>query len=263
MLQFYGVALGLTQEISYLIKNKKHKGDKVMEDYSLQSNEVVLYEGKATFGNNKTSSELLLTNINIVVITKTKKLFSKEQVDLKHFPVENIKIYNDVPQIKQHDCMVEIYFTNTEITLNFDSKFLAYKFANAANKLLTGKSVSKRGAEKVKEAMNFVDDTFGINTVGAIKSVVKNGVVGAAFGGFGKKVEAKAKSGNTLTEVISATKDLIVKKTKKEEHPKIETNSALSVDDQIETLKKLKDLLNTGIITQEEFDAKKKQIMEL
>jgi|GEM_PF-420587 len=238
-----------------------------MENYFLQSNEAVLYKGEATFGNNRTSSELFLTNINIVVITKTKKLFSKEQVDLNNFPVEDIKVYNDVPQIKQNGCMIEIYLTNTEITLDFDSKFTAHKFANAANKLVTGKSMSERGAEKVRGVVNLVDDTLGISTVGTIKSVVENGVengvVGTVFGGFGKKAHAQAKGGNTLTEILSVTKGVLGKKTNEEERPKIETSPAMSVDDQIETLKKLKDLLDTGIITQEEFDAKKKQIIGL
>lgn len=37
----------------------------------------------------------------------------------------------------------------------------------------------------------------------------------------------------------------------------------MSVDEQVETLKKLKDLLDSGILTQEEFNAKKREIMGL
>jgi hypothetical protein len=148
------------------------------------------------------------------------------------------------------------------MTLNFDSKFAAYKFATAANKLITGKSVSERGAEKVKGAVSLIDKTLGISTVGTIKSVVENGVVGTVFGGLGKKSQVKTKGSNTITEMLGVTKGLIDKKTI-EEHPKVEATPAMSVENQIETLKKLKDLLDTGIITQEEFDAKKKQIMQL
>lgn len=39
--------------------------------------------------------------------------------------------------------------------------------------------------------------------------------------------------------------------------------STMSIDEQIETLKKMKDLLDAGILTQEEFDTKKKEIMGL
>ena len=34
-------------------------------------------------------------------------------------------------------------------------------------------------------------------------------------------------------------------------------------DDQIETIKKLKDLLDSGVLSQEEFDTKKKEILNL
>ena len=36
-----------------------------------------------------------------------------------------------------------------------------------------------------------------------------------------------------------------------------------TLDEQVETLKKYKELLDAGIITQEEFDAKKRQVMGL
>lgn len=43
----------------------------------------------------------------------------------------------------------------------------------------------------------------------------------------------------------------------------IDQGKKMSFDEQIETLKKLKDILDAGILTQEEFDAKKKEIMGL
>ena len=45
--------------------------------------------------------------------------------------------------------------------------------------------------------------------------------------------------------------------------PTAETKSKMSLDEQIETLKKLKELVDIGILTQEEFDAKKKEIRGL
>lgn len=40
-------------------------------------------------------------------------------------------------------------------------------------------------------------------------------------------------------------------------------SSSMSIDEKIETLKKLKELVDMGVLTQEEFDAKKKEIMGL
>ena len=42
-----------------------------------------------------------------------------------------------------------------------------------------------------------------------------------------------------------------------------EPTQSLSLDEQIETLKKLKDLVDAGILSEEEFDAKKKEVMGL
>lgn len=42
-----------------------------------------------------------------------------------------------------------------------------------------------------------------------------------------------------------------------------EVSESLSFNEQIETLKKLKDLMDAGILTEEEFNIKKKEIMGL
>ena len=47
-----------------------------MEHYDLEEDEVVLYKGKVSLQNQKGITELILTNINFVLITKQKKLFS-------------------------------------------------------------------------------------------------------------------------------------------------------------------------------------------
>ncbi len=242
-----------------------------MENYSLQSNEVVLYKGNASiderkpntegFLTNITNREVMLTNINIVLILKTKKMFAKEEVDIQIFPVADIKIFNDIPQLKQSDYKVEIYFTDLEITLDFLSKSEARKFVGAVYEFLTGKSISERGASKVKGTINVVNDALGIDTVGTLKNVVENGLVGNIFGSLGKKTRQNAKSIDALTEVVSVTKGLLGKKTSEEENTKSERNIEMSIDDQIESLKKLKELLDCGILTQEEFDIKKKRIM--
>ena len=70
-----------------------------------------------------------------------------------------------------------------------------------------------------------------------------------------------AKSIDALTEVASVTKGLLGIKTSEEESTKSVNNIEMSIDDQIEAIKKLKELLDCGILTQEEFDIKKKRIM--
>ena len=239
-----------------------------MEDYLLQGNEAVLYKGRASFesGNIRNTSEILLTNINLVAIIRTKKIFQTEQVEVKTYPVSEIKMYNGIPQVKEKNGIVEIYFANTEVKLNFYSKISAIPFMNAANKLITGKSMSERGAEKFKGAVSLVDDTLGIKSVETMKGVLENGVVGAVFGGTRKKGNTSnnmSSVANTIADVVSVTKGFIGDKTTDSSSARREEIKGESLSEQIEAIKELKGLVDTGILTQEEFDAKKKQIMGL
>lgn len=244
-----------------------------MEKYSLQPNESLLYKGECHLVNKNErpldsllsteNTELLLTNLNLVFIKKTKKIFAKGQVEVEVYEIENIKIYNEIPQIKQNESRVEIYLKNDEKILDFLSKHEARKFINITYELLTGKSKSARGVEKVKGAVNLVDNTLGIDTVNAVKSVVEKGVAGTILGGFGKKVSNATKSTSTVKEALSITKELLGKKSTVEVAEKSEIKTTLSYGEQLKTIKEMKDLLDAGILTKEEFDAKKKEILGL
>lgn len=234
-----------------------------MEDYALQPTEVVLFRGRAALGGAGLYSEVLLTNINLVQVTRTKKMFSKEQVNINVFPVESVKIYNSIPQIKQTSSKVDIFLTTSEIALSFESRSEARKFFNATYELVSGKSMSQLDADKVRGTLGLVDSALGIDTIGTIKNVMEKGVFGTIFSGLGKISRGQGAGGSTLTEAVSITQGLIGGTVSEEASLKAETVSSISFDDQIETLKKFKDLLDTGVITQEEFDAKKKQVMRL
>lgn len=204
-----------------------------MEHYNLAADESVLFRSDADKG-----VTVILTNINLVVITKTKKPFSKEQVTVDVYPKENIKMYNDVPQVKQSGYDVEVFLTTTEVKITFVSKIEAHKFVSIAFDLLTGKTGGERGAAKVKGAIGIVDDTLGIDTVGTVKTVLENGVTRSVLGVFGKKI-GKPQSAAAVPKA---------------------TDTPTS-DSPAEKLKKLKELLDAGIITQDEFDAKKQEIL--
>ena len=157
-----------------------------MENYNLRTDEVVLYKGNVILKNKKGTTELILTNINLVFINKYKALFSKEEITVLEFPVHSIKMYEGEPQIKAKGHTVEIYLLESEVEIEFDAKMELHKFINATNKLLTGESSVQKGAKKVKDTIGLVDDTLGINTVQATSNVLKNGIVGNITGAIGK-----------------------------------------------------------------------------
>lgn len=243
----------------------------MVEHYQLQSDEVILYEGEVTKTDKypkeslksafsvTPSSELILTNKNLVLTTRSKKLFSKEEVTIDVYPMDEVKIYNDTPQIKQSKVSTEIYMTSGELYFDFNSKIEAAKFFQAAVQLLTGKTLAKRSAEKVKGGIELVDDTLGINTVDSVKGVLENGLMGTLFSGFKK---GKPSAGKTISKAKDASE---IAKAMLNAAPQknVEHTQSYTYDQQIDALNKLKALLDAGVLTQEEFEAKKKEILNL
>ncbi len=202
-----------------------------MKFYQLQPNETVIYQCNACGG-----TEVVLTNLNLVLLKRTKKLLSQDEITVDVYQKDDIKIYNSIPQIKQKNSSVEIYLTNTEIMIDFGSKSDAHKFTNAAIELLTGKTAAVRGAEKVKNAVALIDDTLGIHTMDTVKNVLEKGVVHGPLGLIGNK---NGKNGMmaTLNNVAQNLLD----------------SNGSETNGEMETLRKLKDLLDAGVITQDEF----------
>lgn len=248
-----------------------------MNNYQLTSDETVLYKGAILNYSEKEKHnsfgstviyELILTNLNMIFVTKVKKLLSKEESSYNVIPIDTIKIYNDKPQVKQKGTDFVVYFTNQEYSFSLPSKLEAVKFHNKIMELLTGKSMSIRNSEKFKSAVNIVDDTLGIDSLGTVTSVLQNGVKGTIFNGITKKT-ATAKP--STKKIINSVLDVIGSDNSNNGNNdnviSIEANTNKTVksinDEQIETIKKLKDLLDLGVLSQEEFDAKKKEILGL
>lgn len=229
-----------------------------MTNYTLQPNETILYQGNVFIERRTATVEMMLTNHNLVFVITTRKFLSKSQLDVEVYPIEEIKIYNDIPQIKQKNNRVEIFLSYGEVVVLFTSMFEASKFVNAALHLLTGKTMAERSADKFKGAVGLVDNTLGIDTVNTVKTVLENGIAGTLLGGLGKNSALKHTS--TAREVVGIAKDLMgVASTQAQ----ISASTTTLTDEQVETLKKLKELVDMGILTQEEFDAKKKQLLGL
>lgn len=129
--------------------------------------------------------------------------------------------------------------------------------------LVTGKSVSVRNSEKFKSAVDLVDNTLGIDSLGTVTGVLQNGVKGVLFNGISKSTDgSKLSSKKIINKVLDVIVNDSEKETKNIEQAKADKNHLID-DEQIEAIKKLKDLLDLGVLSQEEFDAKKKELLGL
>ncbi len=214
-----------------------------MSHYTLQAHEVVLFKGQATFDNQGISSDVMLTNLNLVRITKEKKVFSRESVQVEICPLQEVKLYNREPQVKQLGGKVELYTINKLMLIDFGNILIARKFVGLMFDLLTGQTAAQRGAGKVREAVDVLDGALGINTVDAVVGLVSKSTPGGILGGLAK-IALQQTAAQQPVSAASNTK-----------------SAAMSLDEQMEALKKLKGLLDNGIITQAEFEAKKAQVM--
>lgn len=139
-----------------------------MKNYELKTDEVVLYKGDIMQRNTYTTSQLILTNYNIIFDSD----INQDVVVTESYPIEEVKMYNGEPQIKTKGNIVEIYFMSTEKEFQFMSKLELIKFINTAKKLLTGKNKFERGAEKYKKAMQTFNKAIDDETVASTKNAI-------------------------------------------------------------------------------------------
>lgn len=236
-----------------------------MENYALLPNEIVIFEDNVHIKGSTTFDHLVLTNQRIIIICTEKKIFKKDTVTVMEFPVSDIKMYNGKPQVSQKVDTVTIYFTSSTIIATFSSFLKAAKFTTKATELITGEGFVKKGAGKVKSAIGLVDETLGINTMGTITGVLENGVGKTLFKGISTPI-SKLQKANSKVETISAVANgasAVIQATSKASATPETTGIEISYEQKIESVKKLKELVDMGILSDEEFETKKKEILGL
>lgn len=269
-----------------------------MADYTLKHDEVRLFKGSGTLRGQDTAKftetvtyELILTNQNIVIIKTISKMFSKPRNEVSVYPVETIKVYNGEPQVKQNRYDVEVFLTTGEIRFGFSSTNDAHSFVDEVFLLITGKSASDHAADravnKVKKGIGRADDALGISTVGTVKTVLENGIARTLLGGFAPrqaKMSAKQIAAAGAIDVAKNVLDAKVSKGEPEAVPSAAEGQAVtetvadaaaptneqipadtleSYSQKLELVAKMKSLVDAGVLTQEEFDIKKKELLGL
>lgn len=115
----------------------------------------------------------------------------------------------------------------------------------------------ERGSAKIKGAVEIMNDTLGVNTLETLKNVLESGITGAAFG----KDILKNKTSNTVREALGTAHTIIGNDQTSSLEAEATISKSISYEKQIETIKNLKELLDADILTQEEFEVKKKEIL--
>ena len=200
-------------------------------------------------------TQCLLTNLSLVFVSTIKRAFQKPEIKVKKFPVNEIKMYNGTPPDQADRQGVHHLLPQLRSNFYFLSATDSFRFNNQAMELLTGKSATARSAEKVKSTLDLVDNTLGIHTAGTVQAALSKSVTRTAVGVLGKVLP-----GGRMTRAALGLASNLLNASQNQPTANV---SPASEADSLEALKKLKELADAGVITQEEFTAKKKQLLHL
>lgn len=140
-----------------------------MKYYNLDEDEVPLYKGKVILKNANGETNLILTNKKFVFINITKNEQGIEVISNVEYPVHEVKEYKGKYQVLKKGNVVEIYFLHNEMEFAFEKHSECQKFMNEAIKLLTGKNLFERGAEKFFKGKECVDNSLHIDSSAIVK----------------------------------------------------------------------------------------------
>lgn len=220
-----------------------------MFNYSFREDEALLHNAKIKLDESEDIAELYLTNLFITVIKTSKTDESIKEA----FPysVTEIKYYNGAPQIRRNGLHFDIFFLNTVISFSFFDKKDAKIFMNQTLTLLTGKTAAQRNVDSFNGLIGFIDETLDIDTTSTVKEAAKAVKDKGIIGLFGVKAVARNKGANKNDNLLE---------NKEAENPtKPEKNDDFEL--QYNRLKKLKELYDAEILTKEEYEQKKKELL--
>jgi hypothetical protein len=253
-----------------------------MDGLELASDEVVLYTGSISKYSSvwrdarryalldAVKQRVVLTNRRLAFEMEIHKLVGAPVYEYESFDLASLKTYDDRPYVKATGLVLDVYAEDETVSITFNGKLALMKFRRELDSAATGVAASTRRAQKVRSAVGTVDDALGIDTMGTVRDVVTGSIVGTVAQGVGALI-GSAVAGAVGTERVQEAFDDgkgFVKsalgfgrngKAVAEEPVQPEP----SFDEKVEAVKKLKELLDMGVLTQTEFDMKKAELLGL
>lgn len=190
-----------------------------MEYYNLSEDEAVLFKGNVILNDKVGATQLVLTNKNLVFITKTLDPNNEFIAYSDIYSIEEVKIFKNKPQIEFKNMGVEMYLKTTELYFTFDTKKELSLFKSAIIDLLTGKTSAERNAQKVKGAIGLVNETLDVDIVQSAGNLIHDGVM-SIF----------EKTGNSIADGIKKSQLLFNKNSNKKSNKHLENKNEKSND---------------------------------
>ena len=147
-----------------------------MENYTLKDNEIILYRGETvlmpdgkTDGKNAVTSDLLLTNHNIVISIKKRKLM-RTMTETFVYSLSDVKVYDEKVQVIRRKDTVDIYLKDCELFLGFAKEKEAKQFCDNAIREISGESKFVRSVKKTRKVIKETNEALDIDIVEIAKT---------------------------------------------------------------------------------------------
>lgn len=256
--------------------------------------------GGSLFGKSFVPGDFLLTNCNIIFVEKKTNPFAKEK-DVFSCPIEQILTYCGMAQAqvsqsggRKGNFHLTIYCRDSkeEFSFSYEDKQKLQQLVERINEIRMGTldtydpekvgfrlSVNKKIASAVRSAKPIAADLADISkpfvqvaaATSTIRTTTSGRIVNKALdvvdtisdkvnknSGMAQTTEAGlADQGSSPERAFG--QDMTPENTEFSESQE----STMTFDEQIDALKKLKELVDAGVLTQDEFNTKKKNIMGL
>lgn len=240
VMQFFGMALRLAQELSYLYGGGDLWSDGQIDDEKVKS-QLIMYCG-VMFGVSGAVSGVRVLSTQIAKTT------------LKKLPQKALTKTFWYPMIKQIGKALSIKVTKATVAQGVSKAIpvIGGVISGGLNFASMMPMAKRLSAALDKATFDYSEDEYE-SDLDVIDKIATGEIIAAPESD--KKEEIKQKLSETVNDAKKGVSSIIGKFVKRED----EVQKA----DPVEEIKKFKELLDLGVITQEEFDKKKKEVLNL
>ena len=240
VMQFFGMALRLAQELSYLYGGGDLWSDGQIDDEKVKS-QLIMYCG-VMFGVSGAVSGVRVLSTQIAKTT------------LKKLPQKALTKTFWYPMIKQIGKALSIKVTKATVAQGVSKAIpvIGGVISGGLNFASMMPMAKRLSAALDKSTFDYIEDEYE-SDLDVIDKIATGEIIAAPESD--KKEEIKQKLSETVNDAKKGVSSIIGKFVKRED----EVQKA----DPVEEIKKFKELLDLGVITQEEFDKKKKEVLSL
>lgn len=248
--QFFGMALRLAQELAYLYGASDLWNEEQLDDERVR-NQLILYCG-VMFGVSGAVSGVRVLSTQIAKTT-LKKLPQKALTKTFWYPI-----------IKQIGKAIGIKVTKTTVAQGVSKAvpIIGGVISGSLNYASMMPMANRLNTALNKACFDYTDEELE-QDIEALESMDIEMKEAAHPGKLAKFANASISNIQELRKKATSSATALVHKVKSGKSKMEAENVLISYDEKIEILRKLKQLVDDGILSQEEFEAKKKEILGL